>query len=47
MERSDDAMLDDASRLVLEQALLIEGGRPEDPIAFAARLNRVMERALS
>ncbi len=47
VERSDDAMLDDASRLLLEQALLIEGVRPEDPIAFAARLNRVMERALS
>ena len=46
-ERGDDALLDDASRLLLEQALLIEGVRPEDPIAFAKRLNRVMERALS
>lgn len=46
-ERGDDAMLDDASRLLFEQALLIEGVRPEDPIAFAGRLNRVMERALS
>jgi molecular chaperone HtpG len=45
-ERGDDALLDDASRLLLEQALLIEGVRPEDPIAFAKRLNRVMERAL-
>ena len=44
--RGDDALLDDASRLLLEQALLIEGVRPEDPIAFAKRLNRVMERAL-
>ena len=46
-ERGDDALLDDASRLLLEQALLIEGVRPEDPIAFAKRLNRVMERALT
>lgn len=45
-ERGDDALLDDASRLLLEQALLIEGVRPPDPIAFAKRLNRVMERAL-
>ena len=45
-ERGDDALLDDASRLLLEQALLIEGVRPPDPIAFARRLNRVMERAL-
>ncbi len=45
-ERGDDALLDDASRLLLEQALLIEGVRLEDPIAFAKRLNRVMERAL-
>lgn len=45
-ERDDDAMLDDASRLLLEQALLIEGVRPDDPIAFAKRLNRVMQRAL-
>lgn len=42
----DDVLLDDASRLLLEQALLIEGVRPQDPIAFAKRLNRVMERAL-
>ena len=46
-ERDDDALLDDASRLLLEQALLIEGVRPQDPIAFAKRLNRVMERALN
>ena len=46
-ERSEDALLNDASQLLLEQALLIEGIRPEDPIAFAKRLNRVMERALS
>lgn len=45
-ERGGDALLDDASRLLLEQALLIEGVRPEDPIAFVKRLNRVMERAL-
>ena len=46
-ERNEDALLNDASQLLLEQALLIEGIRPEDPIAFAKRLNRVMERALS
>ena len=43
---ADDGVLEDASRLLLEQALLIEGAQLADPVAFAARLNRSLERAL-
>ena len=41
------ALLQDASRLLLEQALLIEGAQLADPVAFAGRLNRSLERALA
>ena len=43
---AEDGLLEDASRLLLEQALLIEGAQIADPVAFAARLNRSLERAL-
>ena len=43
---AEDRLLEDASRLLLEQALLIEGAQIADPVAFAARLNRSLERAL-
>ena len=43
---AEDGLLEDASRLLLEQALLIEGAQITDPVAFAARLNRSLERAL-
>ena len=43
---AEDGLLEDASRLLLEQALLIEGAQLGDPVAFAARLNRSLERAL-
>ncbi len=43
---AEDGLLEDASRLLLEQALLIEGAQLADPVAFAARLNRSLERAL-
>ena len=43
---AEDGLLEDASRLLLEQALLIEGAQIGDPVAFAARLNRSLERAL-
>ena len=43
---AEDGLLEDTSRLLLEQALLIEGAQIADPVAFAARLNRSLERAL-
>ena len=43
---AEDGLLEDASRLLLEQALLIEGAQLADPVAFAGRLNRSLERAL-
>jgi len=43
---TDDALLTDASWLLLEQALLIEGVPVEDPGLFVQRLNRVLNRAV-
>ncbi|WP_417316689.1 molecular chaperone HtpG [Emcibacter sp.] len=39
--------LKDASRLLLDQALIMEGEAPSDPVAFAKRLAGVMTRGLS
>ena len=44
---AEAGLLEDASRLLLEQALLIEGAQLADPVAFAGRLNRSLERALA
>jgi molecular chaperone HtpG len=38
----DKAMADDLSLLLLEQAQILDGEVPEDPAAFAARLNRLV-----
>lgn len=43
---SDEALVNDASWLLLEQALLVEGVPVEDPAAFVQRLNRVLSRAV-
>jgi molecular chaperone HtpG len=43
---SDDALVNDASWLLLEQALLIEGVPVPDPALFVQRLNRVLNRAV-
>ena len=43
---NDDALTEDVSRLLLDQAILAEGAALKDPHAFAQRLNRVMEKAL-
>ena len=43
---SDEALLNDASWLLLEQALLIEGAPLENPGVFVQRLNRVLNRAV-
>jgi len=39
-------LIEDAAWLMLDEARLLEGGQVEDPPAFAARLRRVMEKAL-
>ena len=40
------AAVDDLSLLLLEQAQILDGELPEDPAAFAARLNRLVLRGL-
>jgi molecular chaperone HtpG len=42
----DEAVLDDVCRLLLDQALLVEGGEIADPAGFVKRLNRALEKAL-
>ncbi|MBI5014697.1 MAG: molecular chaperone HtpG [Deltaproteobacteria bacterium] len=42
----DDPLLGEYSQLLFDQALLLEGGRPKDPVAFAKAVARLMaERA--
>lgn len=43
---SDEALLNDAAWLLLEQALLIEGVPVSNPAVFVQRLNRVLSRAV-
>ena len=43
---TDEALINDASWLLLEQALLIEGAPLENPGVFVQRLNRVLNRAV-
>jgi len=42
----DKRMFEDTSRLLLEQAILIEGGELKNPADFAKRLNNIMSKAL-
>lgn len=42
----DRAVLEDAGLLLLEQAMLIEGVKIDNPAGFVQRLNRLMEKAL-
>jgi molecular chaperone HtpG len=42
----DEAVIDDMSRLLLDQALLVEGAELKDPAAFVRRLNRALEKSL-
>ncbi len=42
----DKPLIEDAAWLMLDEAKLLEGGSVEDPPAFAARLRRVLEKAL-
>ncbi len=42
----DQSLLEDASVILLEQAMLIEGIKIDNPATFVQRLNRLMEKAL-
>ena len=42
----DENLVEDISRLLFEQAILIEGVELKNPIEFARRLNRIMKRAV-
>jgi molecular chaperone HtpG len=44
---ADQAKADDLSFLLLEQAQILDGELPEDPAAFAARLNRLVLQGLA
>ncbi len=43
---TDDAVFEDISRLLLEQALLIEGVEIKNPASFVKRINSMMEKAI-
>jgi len=45
MGSSDEAFINDAAWLLLDQALLVEGVPVENPAVFVQRLNRVLNRA--
>jgi molecular chaperone HtpG len=45
-EIKDDKSFEDISRLLLEQALLIEGVEIKNPADFVKRINSMMEKAL-
>ena len=45
-ENTDQATLEDVSRLLLEQALLVEGAEIKQPAEFVKCLNRILEKAL-
>jgi molecular chaperone HtpG len=44
--RIDDPVVEDASWLLLEQALLMEGVQLQDPSAFVQRLNRILNLSI-
>src|ERR1700722_13209469 len=46
LTKSDDAAIQDASWLLFDQALLLEGVPLKDPAAFVKRLNRVLNRSI-
>ncbi len=45
-DNADKALVDDAAWLILDEARLVDGETLKDAPAFAARLRRVMEKAL-
>ncbi len=45
-EMKDDALFEDVTRLLFEQATLLEGSELKNPAEFAKRLNAILEKAL-
>jgi molecular chaperone HtpG len=45
-DSQNDEMIEDVSRLLYEQALLLEGAELKDPPSFVKRLNRVLTKSL-
>ena len=45
-ESSDEDLVKDASQLLLDQAMMVEGMELKDPSEFAKRLNRVISKSL-
>ncbi|HVO39186.1 MAG TPA: molecular chaperone HtpG [Spirochaetia bacterium] len=43
---TDETVIQDTSRLLLDQALLVEGAELKDPAGFVRRLNKALEKAL-
>ncbi len=46
LERTDDAVADDAAWLLFDQALLMEGVPLQDPAIFVQRLNRILSLSI-
>jgi molecular chaperone HtpG len=44
--QASSATSDDLSLLLLEQAQILDGELPDDPAAFAARLNRLVVQGM-
>ena len=45
-QASNESDVQDLSSLLLEQAQILDGEVPDDPAAFAARMNRLVVRGL-
>ncbi len=45
-ESEDDAVINDISQLLLDQAMLVEGMQLKEPAEFVARMNRYLEKAV-
>jgi molecular chaperone HtpG len=43
---TDESVIDDISRLLLDQALLVEGAELKDSAGFVKRMNRALEKSL-
>ena len=44
---ADTSLVEDGALLILDQAKVLDGEAPVDPLAFAARLGRLLTKALS
>lgn len=46
-EQTEKSLIEDAAWLIFDEARMMDGERPEDPAAFAARLTRVLTKAIA